>query len=263
MPRRRSAPRSRTITRLGTREMTVNGENFRYELERSARRTVGLYVHPGGQIRIRMPLSMREDALQSIIRDRAAWLSARRARMATVPERTGSAFTPGSTLPFLGVSLALECVAGSGRPPVRTPHNTLRVTVPDPARRDRVQAHVARWYREQAQLLFVERTHAVRRDPFIAALGTPASVTTRLMTRRWGSCFADGRIVLNTELIGASVELIDAVIVHELCHLTEHNHSARFWALLDRAMPAWRERHAELSRTVPSGFLRLATDLPS
>jgi predicted metal-dependent hydrolase len=67
------------------------------------------------------------------------------------------------------------------------------------------------------------------------------------MKARWGSCGAVGHIILNLRLIHMPIELIDYVVIHELCHLKEHNHSPRYYALLDRALPDWRERRAALN----------------
>jgi predicted metal-dependent hydrolase len=60
------------------------------------------------------------------------------------------------------------------------------------------------------------------------------------MQTQWGSCSPEGTVLLNPHLIKANTRAIDYVLLHELCHLVEHNHSPRFFALLDRHMPEWR-----------------------
>ena len=67
------------------------------------------------------------------------------------------------------------------------------------------------------------------------------------MKARWGSCGTNGVVTLNLKLIQVGTPLIDYVIVHELCHLVEHNHSKRYYALLDKMMPDWRERRQGLN----------------
>ena len=73
------------------------------------------------------------------------------------------------------------------------------------------------------------------------------TLTIRQMKTRWGSCSRDSRILLNLRLIQAPIEYIDYVIVHELCHLKERNHSKRYYALLDTTMPDWREWRQRLN----------------
>lgn len=61
------------------------------------------------------------------------------------------------------------------------------------------------------------------------------------MQTQWGSCSLNGRITLNPHLVKAPRECIDYVILHELCHIAEHNHSERFYRLMGQVMPNWEE----------------------
>jgi predicted metal-dependent hydrolase len=69
------------------------------------------------------------------------------------------------------------------------------------------------------------------------------------MRARWGSCNTKGLITLNQKLIHLDPKLIDYVIMHELCHLVEHNHSKRFYSLLAVMMPDWNDRRQRLNET--------------
>jgi hypothetical protein len=68
----------------------------------------------------------------------------------------------------------------------------------------------------------------------------PKSVEVKTYKARWGSCRITGEIQLNWKLIMAPVEVIDYVIIHELCHLKHHNHSVRFWGLVEQFESAYR-----------------------
>ena len=86
------------------------------------------------------------------------------------------------------------------------------------------------------------------RFSYFSALGyqLPA-LTIRQMKSRWGSYSRKThRIALNLELIRYSREVIDSVVVHELCHLVHFNHSAKFYALMSQIVPNWREYHSQL-----------------
>jgi predicted metal-dependent hydrolase len=71
----------------------------------------------------------------------------------------------------------------------------------------------------------------------------------RSMKSRWGSCTGKGKITLNLKLIYMPVDLIDYVVLHELCHLKELNHSPAFYALLSRVMPNWKAQRKRLNST--------------
>jgi len=74
----------------------------------------------------------------------------------------------------------------------------------------------------------------------------PQRATIKRLRSRWGSCSARGNISLSYKLLFLSPAVRDYVIVHELCHLRELNHSARFWALVAAVLPEWRELRQEL-----------------
>jgi len=73
-------------------------------------------------------------------------------------------------------------------------------------------------------------------------------VAIRAQRTRWGSCSSKGNLNFNYKLALLSPELLDYVIVHELCHLGEFNHSDKFWELVSKALPNYREYKDELRR---------------
>lgn len=94
------------------------------------------------------------------------------------------------------------------------------------------------WYRERADTYFRRRlVELVRKTPWVEQA---PSVKLVSMKRQWGSCSPAGAINLNPNLIRAPRECVDYVLLHELCHVREHNHSKAFYSLLDEAYPGWR-----------------------
>lgn len=100
------------------------------------------------------------------------------------------------------------------------------------------------WYAKRAEIVFAERMEVLLKQ--VSWVKHKPKISIKRMKTRWGSCSATGNISLNTHLVKASKVCIDYVIMHELCHLVEHNHSPAFYALLDQVMPDWRQVKKQL-----------------
>jgi predicted metal-dependent hydrolase len=154
-------------------------------------------------------------------------------------------YAGGETHRYLGKQYRLKIVADD-KERVKLTRGRLFVYTPDPQQREQVQALLTGWYHGHAQHVFTERLAAC--FPRVAKYGLAyPELEIRQMEKRWGSCTAEGKVLLNLRLIQAPKKLIDYVVMHELCHLKEHHHGASFYALLGRAMPDWRERRQLLN----------------
>ena len=148
-----------------------------------------------------------------------------------------------------------------------------RLTVPRSATRadvDRVLAERRPWIeqqrRRQVPRLGLERLAVTESDArkrareVVSALAEREAERLGVAYRRiriggqrtlWGSCSARGTLSFNWRLVLAPPEVVDYVVVHELCHLLVPNHSQSFWSLVDRHRPGWREQRAWLREYGP------------
>ncbi|MDL2316090.1 M48 family metallopeptidase [Desulfovibrio sp. OttesenSCG-928-A18] len=106
------------------------------------------------------------------------------------------------------------------------------------ARRKKVKSLLRDWYREHAQAYLAKRLGLLSKD--VSWVGKAPQCRLQVMRRQWGSCSPGGVLLLNPHLIKAPARCIDYVLLHELCHLREHNHSKAFYALLGNLMPDWK-----------------------
>jgi predicted metal-dependent hydrolase len=147
-------------------------------------------------------------------------------------------FVTGESFFYLGKGFRLRIVeAGEG--PLRLSGEWLLLRRSDPA--DAVQ-HFRRWYLERGGPWLSERI--IMWQPRLNA--EPAKVRVSDLGFRWGSCGKKGTLNFNWRLLQLPVRMIDYVIVHELAHLLEENHTPEFWQVLDRALPDWRERKSAM-----------------
>lgn len=102
---------------------------------------------------------------------------------------------------------------------------------------EKVKRLLADWYRMRAKEIFAKRLDCVLEQASWVAERPPLRIQS--MRTQWGSCSPKGRISLNPNLVKAPRECIDYVILHELCHISEFNHSPQFYRLLTGQMPNW------------------------
>lgn len=218
----------------------LDGQAISYVLHRShGRRRISLSVDERG-LRIGAPLraSMRE--IESVLRDHARWVVRKLAEWGdkTAPRQR---WVNGENLMFMGHPLQLAIATGNTG--VSRRENLLEISSPR-ADSGQVAALARAWLRAQALADYAERV-----DRYRVAMDVPL-VDIRLSNARtrWGSCHASGRILLNWRLIQMPARLIDYVVVHELAHLHEMNHSPRFWAVVATQIPDYLSRRREIRR---------------
>ena len=229
---------------------TYGTQTLNFGLERRSRKTLAIEVHPDGSVRVKAPLRLPLNRIVNRVEQRGAWIVKQQRRFADLPPAPPARqFVSGESYRYLGRQYRLK-VTQAQPEGTRLYQGRLEVSVSQSPTPERVQALLRAWYRERAEHVFRERLAVCRRH--VAAFGIDHSgdVTLRRMTKRWGSCSRDGRILLNTQLVGAPKSCIDYVIVHELCHMVHHNHSKAFYDLLGRCLPDWRERQAHLHQNL-------------
>lgn len=187
----------------------------------------------------------------AFIDDRAQWIERQRARQAKLPPAFGVTTLP-ETIHLLGHAHALERITCAHLPAGRA-----RITMDEERLRIHCGSDDPQVARQAARLALREHCRGLLREqlerrvePWARAMGlaTPI-VRIRRMRTRWGTCnIRDRRIWLNLELARMPVEVIDLVVVHELAHLIERGHNARFYRIMTRHYPAWRDWEPELSR---------------
>lgn len=150
----------------------------------------------------------------------------------------------GEPITFLGRALTLSVVADAVLlPPVLIDNSRIQVTVADASCEMKIREAVISWYRRHAARNFSERITL-----YASAMQLPAPrLFLSNASSQWGSCNAKRQVRLNWRLIQAPQEIIDYVVVHELAHLTEMNHSKRFWKIVERHCSAHLDSRKHLN----------------
>jgi len=209
------------------------------QIIRTNRKTIAIVVRADGRVIVRAPLRTADAHISAFVAEKQSWIESKLAQVLLNQKRARPRlFTTGESLPYLGRLVPLDLV-DKARPALRYTGEKFLLAGP-------AQNHALRlftnWYQDQARLIFEERVH-------LYAQSFQLSYTRLRITSartRWGSCSTRGTLSFSWRLVMAPMAVIDYVVIHELAHLLEHNHSKRFWSRVAAMMPDYQQHLAWL-----------------
>ena len=188
-----------------TYEIKINGLVIPYTLVKSSRRkTLSIQIGAGGKMTVRCPYYASKWAIDSMLKEKSEWIYKNYLESIQRTTITNSD-TPSD---------------GNYRVPSKKPE--------DPA--------IINKHKKYARKIFEAKVAYF--SQFTG--GNYTSITIRDQKTRWGSCSGRGTLSFNWRLILAPPEILDYVVVHELCHLTHMNHSKEFWKLVESVIPDYK-----------------------
>jgi hypothetical protein len=223
-------------TTEGALLIELGGRLIEYRFARRRRRTLSITIDVAG-LRVAAPLRAPWREIEAFLRDKERWILRKLDAWARVPHPPVLHGVSGETLPLFGAPAVLDVRAGRRHVEALD----ARVIVQAPVR-SRPLDLLVRWLKERAlQSLTPRAAH------YAGVLGLPAPRVALSNARtQWGVCTEGGTIRLSWRLVHVEPRLADYVVAHEVAHLMELNHSRRFWALVARLYPGWREARERL-----------------
>lgn len=208
------------------------------------RRRAVLTVDERG-LTVSVPWRTSERYIARFLQDSAAWVLR---KLETWESRRpiARAWRDGELVDYLGRQLRVTLATQDGYSLAQLEDgNVLSLSLPAPHDPARVRAGLVKWYRRQALHYFHVR---VRDFSARLAVETPRVLLSNARSR-WGSCNVKREVRLSWRLMQAAPHVVDYVVAHELAHLKEMNHSARFWRIVERLCPDYGSARAELDAT--------------
>lgn len=216
-------------------------KEFRYAVcyRPTIRKKVVVHIHPNGSVQVDAPSGTANVAIKEAVQKRARWVTTqleqlREQKREVLPRR----YVSGESHFYQGRRYPLKILQTQGGPRVSLCRGQLRISTMDRSPQA-VKTLLWQWYRAHAHDTFQRRLGVLAQQVSWLS-GQRPLITLRTMKKRWGSCSPRGHIVLNPHLVKAPRDCIDYVIIHELCHLKEHNHSPQFYQWLSQLMPDWK-----------------------
>ncbi|MHB1516442.1 MAG: M48 family metallopeptidase [Acidiferrobacteraceae bacterium] len=209
-------------------------------------KNIHLSVHPPtGRVRISAPARTSLDAIRVFAIAKLAWIKRQQEKLRAQERETPREYLDRESHDVWGKRYLLCVVQDKGAPSVKLKHRHMMLTVRRGADQTTKEAVVAQWYREQVKSVVPELMS--KWEPVLGVRVQRFFV--QQMKTKWGSCNPRARTIrLNTELAKKPKECLEYIVVHEMIHLLEPTHNARFVALMDRFMPRWQFYRQRLNR---------------
>ena len=228
------------LLRYGEKEIP-----YRVVRSRKRRRTVSLSMKHGAGLRLLVPMRITGVEIKRILQRRADWIGYQFNALQKEKIFHQQELAEGQALPYLGTDYRLVFTVQS---PVAVCVVEDRLEVNTTSEKT---AHaIATFYKEEADAYL-----RARLNHWADVLGvTYQSLKLSNARRLWGSCSARNAIRINWRIIMAPPDVIDYLLVHELCHIPHKNHGARFWQKVESLLPDYKARQ-KILRSVESGLL--------
>lgn len=200
------------------------------KIVKSRRKTIALVIDSDGELVVRAPFYASESDIMRFVQEKQDWIQKKSEEMRQKKlERPRLALKEGETIPYLG----RECMIFRGI--------TRTICFDGKAfllpQTENAQAKLIAWYKKRAAVILQERVESIAKDMRVM----PKGVKITSAKTRWGSCSYTNHLNFSWRLIMCPPEVVDYVVVHELCHILHKDHSKSFWESVGRVDAAYRE----------------------
>lgn len=197
-------------------------------------------VHADSSIQVIAPLHTSNEDVILAVKKRARWIFKKQTAFSDQSDYiTPRKYISGESHFYLGKQHLLKVIESPTEiEVVKLLRGKLEIYVKNKSP-EKVNQLLNSWYKTRAKEVFLRRLKVLL-NKTLWVTEVP-SLRVLMMQTQWGSCSPNGRLTLNPYLVKAPVDCIDYVLLHELCHIAEHNHSERFYRLMNQVMPEWEE----------------------
>jgi predicted metal-dependent hydrolase len=213
-------------------------ENIKYRIIRSERKSIAVYITKDAAVEIRAPLGVSAAYIDAVVNSKKTWIEDQlEAHKHINKQKQNFKLHYGDMVLYRGNEYPVKAKAGSL---VGFDGNSFYM--PDSLNYIQIKDAMIQIYKLLAKNVLMNKAGKFSKNMELI----PIAVKINSAKTRWGSCSGKNSINFSWRLILAPDDVIDYVVIHELAHIKEHNHSDRFWAIIAEVLPDFRQREEKL-----------------
>jgi hypothetical protein len=221
-------------------------KQIRFSITNRKRKSIAVEVHPDTSVQIKAPLDCDIDDIKKVVSKRSKWIITQQKFFEQfLPETPKREYVAGETHSYLGRKYILK-ISDAAENKVIIKGGYLVVHTQNKTE-ENIKHLLTEWYYKRATKVF-EKVYNEAFQKFNQYNIVKPEIQIKRMKNRWGSYTSSGNILINPEIIKAATVCIEYVMIHELCHLIERNHSKKFYNLLEKMAPDWQRWKLKLEK---------------
>lgn len=228
-----------------TCKLNYGTDVIEYSVVKTRRRKTSEVIVDKNTVEVRAPLGKPDNEIEQVVRNKAAWISYKQKEYREMnPHIMKPTFGKNSTLPYLGEDYHFKILSKQEKNSIRFINGEFLITLFSSKSKKSTASYIERlyehWLVQTARPIFMDK---VKSNSEKLGIPKPEKISIKKLKNRWGSINKNGRTInLNVNLLKASEDIIDYIVLHELCHLKIKEHSHHFWDLLHKFMPDYQEK---------------------
>lgn len=214
-------------------------EKIEFELIYKNRKTIEIRIDPPDRVTVTAPSGADEDEILKIVQNKGHWITKKLRDVKYINIKEERDFKDGDLFLYLGNEYPLKLIIEKNVKNIEVKYSAENIIVITPsADKEPIRKAMKLWYREKTEEIVHERIKELQKyfDR------KPSDIKIKEQKKRWASCTSKGRLLFNWRCSMASVQAVDYIIVHEMCHLYHMNHSKSFWNKVYSVLPDYKKR---------------------
>lgn len=223
-------------------ETTHKISSLRYRVIRKNRKNVSISIDEKGDIIVIAPWDINYDSVEKIVKNKMDWIyKSKNIIKDKIEYMKSMGISQGENMLWLGKLLEVkkcesdikECHVEVLNDKIIIYGNSLLIK-----NQEAINKSIRKFYKEKSKIIFAEKVRFYAKKINVH----PNKITVRCQKTRWGSCSSKGNLSFNYKLLMAPLDVIDYIVVHELCHLVYMDHSGGYWRMVGSIIPQYLDK---------------------